>query len=121
MDVIADELQKNGVHIDVETLSEHIHYILENYRDTYNESVNRLSSEELLLNVFYEMDVNTVGRAMAYLTLVYRMNPTESTTRNAVRLVVPVMMHAGRVEGSFIRKMCLGAVQSVLNLWDLMK
>ena len=42
MEVIGDELRKNGVPVDRETLSEHIHYILNNYRDTYNDSVNLL-------------------------------------------------------------------------------
>ena len=73
MEVIADELKKNGLNIDIETISEHINYILNNYRDTYNDSVNLLrlsSNEENVLNVFHQMDVNTPGRAMAYLTLV---------------------------------------------------
>ena len=41
MDVIDDELKKNDINIDIETLSEHIQYILGNYRDCYNESVER--------------------------------------------------------------------------------
>ena len=89
MEVIQDELQKNGVPVDKETISEHIHYILDNYRDAYNDSVNllRLSSkEENVLNVFHEMDVNTPGRVVAYLALVYRMNHLlkEETVRQAV-------------------------------------
>ena len=124
MEVIQDELQKNGVPVDLETLSEHINYILNNYRDTYNDSVNllRLSSkEENVLNVFHQMDVNTPGRAMAYLTLMYRMNHIlkEETVRQAVRLVVPVLRNAGRVEGGFIRNLCSWGAQTILNLWDL--
>ena len=121
MEVIADELEKNGVHIDIETLSEHIQYILGNYKDSYNESVERLNREELLLDVFHETNVNTLGRAMAYLTLVYRMNHIikEDTVRQAVRLVAPVLRNAGRVEGGFIRNLCSWGVQRVLNLWDM--
>ena len=52
MEVIQDELQKNGVNVDIETLTEHIEYILNNYRDTYTHAVERLSREELLLDVF---------------------------------------------------------------------
>ena len=33
MEVIADELKKNALNIDIETISEHINYILNNYRD----------------------------------------------------------------------------------------
>ena len=126
MEVIADEPQKNGVHVDIETLSEHIEYILGNYRDFYNEAVNALNSFPLNIDmfqkVFKEINVDSTGRAMAYLRLVYRTNhlTNEETVRQAVRLVVPVLRNAGRVEGSFIRNLCSWGVQTVLNLWDLM-
>ena len=122
MEVIADELQKNNIRIDIETLTEHIQYILGNYRDCFNQSVERLTREELILNVFQEMNVNTLGRAMAYLTLVYRTSHIckEDTVRQAVHLVVPVLRNAGRVEGGFIRNPCSWGVQTVLNLWDLL-
>ena len=122
MEVIQDELQKNGVHVDIETLSEHIEYILGNYRDSYNDSVQRLTREELLLDIFHEMNVNSLGRAMAYLTLVYRMSHMikEDTVRQAVRLAAPVIRNVGRVEGGFIRELCLWGRSWVMNLWDLM-
>ena len=125
MEVIADELKKNGLNIDIEMISEHINYILNNYRDKYNDSVNLLrfsSNEENMLNVFHKMDVNTPGRAMAYLTLVYRMSHIlkEETVQKATRLAAPVLRNAGRVEASFIRNLCSWGAQTVLNLWDLM-
>ena len=122
MEVIADELQKNHIHIDIETLSEHIQYILGNYRDSYNYSVERLTREELLLALFHEMNVNTLGRAMAYLTLVYRMSHIikEDTVRQAVRLAAPLIRNVGRVEGGFIRELCSWGRSWVLNLWDIM-
>ena len=126
MEVIQDELQKNGVPIDIETLSEHIEYILGNYRDSYNEAVNALNSFPLNIDmfqkVFKEINVDSTGRAVAYLTLVYRTNhlTNEETVRQAVRLAVPVLRNAGRVEGGFIRNLCSWGVQTVLNLWDLM-
>ena len=46
MEVIVDELKKNNVNIDVETLTEHIQYILNNYRDCYNDSIERLTREQ---------------------------------------------------------------------------
>ena len=121
MEVIADELKKNGVNVDVKTLSEHVQYILDNYRDCYNESVDRLTREELLLDVFHEMNVNSLGRAMSYLTLVYRMSHIikEDTVRQAVRLTAPVIRNVGRIEGGFIRNLCSWGIQRVLNLWDL--
>ena len=122
MEVIQDELQKNNVRIDIETLTEHIEYILNNYKDSYTQAVDRLTREELLLDVFHEMDVNSLGRAMAYLTLVYRTSHMikEDTVRQAVRLVAPVIRNTGRVEGSFIRELCEWGRSWVLNLWDLL-
>ena len=122
MEVIQDELQKNNVRIDIETLTEHIEYILNNYRDSYTEAVDRLNSEELILDVFHQMNVNSLGRAMAYLTLVYRTShlSKEDTVRQAVRLAAPVLRNVGRVEGGFIRNLCSWGLQRVLNLWDLM-
>ena len=122
MEVIVDELRKNNVNIDVETLSEHIQYILNSYRDCYNDSVERLTREELLLDVFHEMNVNSLGRTMAYLTLVYRMSHIikEDTVRQAVRLAAPLIRNVGRVEGSFIRELCSWGRSWVLNLWDIM-
>ena len=52
MEVIQDELQKNNVRIDIETLTEHIEYILNNYKDSYNHALDRLTREEMVLDVF---------------------------------------------------------------------
>ena len=121
MEVIHDELKKNNVCIDLETLTEHIEYILNNYKDSYNYALNRLTREELLTDVFHEMNVNSLGRAMAYLTLVYRTSHVikEDTVRQAVRLAAPVLRNTGRVEGGFIRELCSWGRSLVLNLWDL--
>ena len=126
MEVIADELQKNGVPVDIETLSEHIEHILGNYRDSYNEAVNALNrfplNVDMFQKVFKEINVDSVGRAMAYLTLVYRTShlTNEETVRQAICLAVPVLRNTGRVESGFIRNLCSWGVQRVLNLWDLM-
>ena len=125
MEVIADELQKNSVPVDLETLSEHIEHILCNYRDSYNEAVNALNNFPLTIDmfqkVFKKINVDSTGRAVAYLTLVYRTNhlTNEETVRQAVRLVVPVLRNVGRVEGGFIRNLCSWGAQTILNLWDL--
>ena len=122
MEVIQDELQKNDIRIDIETITEHIQYILGNYRDCFNESAERLTREELLLDVFHEMNVNNFGRAISYLTLVYRMShiSKEDTVRQAVRLAVPVIRNTARIEGGFIRELCSWGRSWALNLWDLM-
>ena len=126
MEVIQDELQKNGVNVDIETLTEHIEYMLNNYRDSFNEGANNLNrfplNVDMFQKVFKEMNVNSLGRTMAYLTLVYRVSHMleEDTVRQAVRLVAPVIRNTGRVEGSFIRELCSWGRSFVLNLWDLL-
>ena len=121
MEVIVDELRKNNVNIDIETLAEHVQYILNNYKDCYNYSVELLTREELLLDVFHEMNVNSLGRTMAYLTLVYCLSHVikEDTVRQAVRLAAPLIRNVGRVEGGFIRELCSWGRSWVLNLWDI--
>ena len=126
MEVIQDELQKNNVRIDIETLTEHIEYILNNYKDSFNEGVNGLNrfplNVDMFQKVFKEINVNSLGRAMAYLTLIYRVSHMikEDTVRQAVRLVAPVIRNTGRVEGSFIRELCAWGRSLTLNLWDLL-
>ena len=120
MDVIADELRKNDVRVDITILSSHIHYILDIQQDMYNEVINRINSTHLL-NIFNEININSVGCVTAYLALVSRMNISdEDTVREAVRLVVPVLRNIARAEGipvlrnnprvagSFIRRLCSG-------------
>ena len=111
MEVIVDELRKNNV----TTLLLYISYILGVHEDLYKEMANRLYSDVL-------MNVNNFGRVMAYLALVYRMNiPKEDVTREAVRLVVPVLkdMNITKVEEeSFIRRI-FSSVGRVLYEWSI--
>ena len=118
MEVIQDELQKNGVHIDVQTLTIYMDHILVTYKAMYDEATSRLKSKQLI-DVFHENCFNTVGRVMAYLALVLRMNfLREEGVRKAVRLVVPslrnIIRHDGLIdlrnplilEHVFIRTLC---------------
>ena len=99
MEVIQDELQKNDVRIDVTLLNIHINSILVNYKAMYDEATSRLKSNQLI-DVFHENCFNTVGRVMAYLTLVRCMKfPREGAVRKVVRLVVPSLRNITRVDG----------------------
>ena len=99
MEVIQDELQKNGVRIDVTLLNIYINHILVNYKAMYDEATSRLKSNQLI-DVFHENCFNTVGRVMAYLTLVRCMEfPREEAVRKVVRLVVPSLRNITRVDG----------------------
>ena len=99
MEVIQDELQKNDVRIDVTLLNIHINRILVNYKAMYDEATTRLKSNQLN-DVFHENCFNTVGRVMAYLTLVRCMKfPREEAVRKVVRLVVPSLRNITRLDG----------------------
>ena len=94
MEVIVNELRQNDVDVDIQILSQHINYVLTHHGQLYDEMAERLDSDGLL-NVFGEMNVNSFGRAMAYLTLIYLMDIPEDVKREAVRLVAPVSRDVG--------------------------
>ena len=92
-----DELQKNGIRIDMTLLNIHVNRILCVYKAMYDEATSRLKADQLV-DVFHENCFNAVGRVMGYLTLIRCMNlPREEDVRKAVRLVVPslknIIMH----------------------------
>ena len=90
MEVILDELQKNGVTIGIKTLSYYIKYFTEQHEGAY-ENMRRQVNRENISEIFYQIKVVNFGRAMAYLSLVYLMNESEEVTREAVRLVATPM------------------------------
>ena len=99
MEVIVDELQKNGIRIDMTLLNIHVNRILCIYKAMYDEVTSRLKADQLI-DVFHENCFNTVGRVMGYLTLIRCMNLTrEEDVRKAVRLVVPSFKNITRVDG----------------------
>ena len=94
-----DELQKNGIRIDMTQLNINVNRILCVYKAMYDEATSRLKADQLV-DVFHENSFNTVGRVMGYLTLVRCMNLTrEEDVRKLVRLVVPSLKNITRVDG----------------------
>ena len=94
-----DELQKNGIRIDMTLLNIHVNRILCVYKAMYDEATSRLKTDQLV-GVFHENCFNTVARVMAYLTLIRFMNlPKEEDVRKLVRLVVPSLKNIIRVDG----------------------
>ena len=99
MEVIVDELQKNGIRIDMTLLNIHVNRILGMYKAIYDEATSRLKADQLV-DVFHENCFNTVARVMAYLTLIRCMNlPEEEDVRKLVRVVVPSLSNIVRVDG----------------------
>ena len=94
-----DELQKNGIRIDITLLNTHVNRILCVYKAMYDEATSRLKADQLI-DVFHENCFNTVARVMAYLTLIRCMNlPQEEDVRKLVRVVVPSLKNIVRVDG----------------------
>ena len=99
MEVIVDELQKNGIRIDMTLLNIHVNRILGMYKAIYDEATSRLKADQLV-DVFHENCFHTVARIMAYLTLIRCMNlPKEEDVRKLVRVVVPSLRNIVRVDG----------------------
>ena len=99
MEVIQNELQKNGIRIDMTLLNIHVNRILGIYKAMYDEATSRLKTNQLI-DVFHSNCFNTVGRVMGYLTLVRCMNLSrEEDVRKVVRLVVPSLRNITRVDG----------------------
>ena len=101
-----NELRKNDVDVYIQTLSQRINYVLAHHEKLYGEMAECLGPDGLL-NVFGEMNVNSFGRATAYLTLIYSLDIPEDVIREAVRLVAPVLRDVGvtRVEEGCFRRM----------------
>ena len=99
MEVMVDELQKNGIRIDMTLLNIHVNRILVIYKSMYDGATSRLKASQLV-DVFHENCFNTVARVMAYLTLIRCMNLSkEEDVRKLVRLVVPSLKNITRVDG----------------------
>ena len=82
IDIIFDELKRNEIDIDKETLSFHINTILNRNRDLYREM--NVDLEQL----YREINITNVGRIFAYLTFVsFQRNSEESIRLNVRRCV----------------------------------
>ena len=100
MEVIVDELQKNGIRIDMTLLNIHVNRILCVYKTIYDEATSRLKAVDQLIDVFHQNCFHTVARVMAYLTLIRCMNlPKEEDVRKLVRVVVPSLKNIARADG----------------------
>ena len=118
MEVIQDELQKNGVGNAPSVIDKYMRRIYAYYKPMYDEAASRLKPNQLI-DVFHENCFNTVERVTAYLTLVRCMRfLREETVRKVVRLAAASLWNIMRVEGAlslrdapipdevFIRTLC---------------
>ncbi len=82
IDIIYDELTRNKIDIDKQTLSFHINTILNRNRDLYREM--NVDFEQL----YREINITNVGRIFAYLTFVSFHRDSEESIRLNVRRCV---------------------------------
>ena len=86
MDEILDELKRNNVNITMEVLTRNIDLCLKDRVDLFERMVSKVSD---LLVLLEEVDVNSFGRAMAFLAFLYmyKRESGEVDIRPVVRLV----------------------------------
>ena len=70
MDYIVNELERNGVDIDKEVFKEQMNIIKKEYEPMYIEMLNRIEPEDLI-NILHTTDMNSYGRVLSYLVLLY--------------------------------------------------
>ena len=118
MEVTLDELRKNDVDIDMTTLSYRIHHCLEQYQTMYEQMAIHVDPVDLP-EIFDDMNVNNIGRSIAFLTYVYVLKGSEDVARRAVRLVATVLKDMDltpfKVEGSYFQRM-LSGIRGMLTL-----
>ena len=74
-----DKLHKNGVDIEIDALWYYFENIKEKHDFIYRAIVEKsIESREM----FYEMTVNNLGRAMVYLTFVYVSNCSKKSSQS---------------------------------------
>ena len=96
MEIICDELKRNNVEMDKETLSFHIHACLKDYEGIYGAFINQMDILPFSLsNIYEQMNPNNFGRLIAYLTLVYKIADSfeEDIVREAVQRTVEDFKH----------------------------
>ena len=87
MDVVVDELRKNGIDIDKTTLS---YFINKLYHDNPNVYGLKFSYEDLFM-AWEELCPSSLGHMMAFLTAVHFQDLSDKQKRDVVQLTVPVL------------------------------
>ena len=86
IDIIYDELTRNKIDIDKQTLSFHINTILNRNRDLYRDLYREMNVD--LEHLYREINITNVGPIFAYLTFVSFQKDSEESIRPNVRRCV---------------------------------
>ena len=76
MDMIWNELWRNNIEIDIETLSFYINTCSREHEEIDGTVINRIDRDYLPMDLSYiytELNPNNFGRPMAYLAIVYKI------------------------------------------------
>ena len=124
MEVILDELRKNNIDMDMNTLSFYIKSNLEQHKPMFNNMAMTITPTPCnLAAIFYEVNVTNFGRGMTYLTMVYMLKDRcpQEVIRDAVRLVAAAFNNLDfsefKIKESAIVRV-FSAVKCVLGLND---
>ena len=114
MDVMLDELRKNGVDIDRATLSYFINKTYYDYQNVYSSVLGKLSYEDLFV-VWDKTHPETFGHVMAFLTTVRFQTLSDEQKRNVVRITVPILRDINLTEYKREREYAWDKYTSVRN------
>ena len=70
MEYIADKLKRNGVNINKEVFKEQMNRMKREYGPRYEEMLKCARPEDLV-EIFHSMNINSDGRVLSYLLLLY--------------------------------------------------
>ena len=90
MEYIVNELERNGVDINKEVFKEQMNIIKKEFEPMYREILNRIKPEDLI-NIFYATNINSYGRALSYLVLLYYERECGVDITEHLRLVALAM------------------------------
>ena len=90
MEYIADELKRNGVNINKEVFKEQMSRMKKEYGARYEDMMKRAEPEDLT-DIFHSMNMNSDGRILSYLLLLYYEKQRGVDIAEPLRLVANVM------------------------------
>ena len=92
MEFILSELRGNGVVINEHVFKYQMNKIIENCGESYEELMSRVAAEEEdLKDIFYATNINSDGRVMSFLALLYYKRQRGVDIGEPIRLLVNVL------------------------------
>ena len=90
MEYIANELKRNGISLNKEVFKDQMNKMKEEYEQRYEEMMKRAEPEDLTV-IFHSMNMNSDGRILSFLLLLYYEKQRSVDITEPLRLVANVM------------------------------